>query len=63
MESLIKHIVSSRRTDKYSDVKQNLWLNSNCLCSVSGVFSETTRDTNSFLGNKKAHRQQDNALN
>lgn len=63
MEQTFKHTVSSRRTDRYSDVKRNLWLNSNCLHSIAGVFSENANDSTSILGNKKVHRLENDVLN
>lgn len=52
MEQIFKLLMGSRRTDKYSDVKQNLFSYSNAIYFAASPFNRLSTSTKSFLGLK-----------
>lgn len=53
MEQVIKHTVSSRRTDKYDNVKQNLISCSNAIYFIASPFNQLSISTKSFFRHQK----------
>ncbi|WP_285006567.1 hypothetical protein [Lactobacillus crispatus] len=54
MEQVFKHSVESKRTDRYEEVKSNLWGGSNAITSFDDVVKDGSTFFSRFLNKKPA---------